>query len=89
MIADETSGPMKADVFPTTEKSAKKRNLQGTAAAREYRPSHRGSKLIGTAAYIDLADHGLAVRVPRADHQAIVCLVQPAQEHGVMISAMV
>ena len=52
MIADETSGPMKADVFPTTEKSAKKRNLQGTAAARESRPSHRGSKLIGTATYI-------------------------------------
>ena len=28
MIADETSGPMNADVLPTTEKSAKNRNLR-------------------------------------------------------------
>ena len=29
MIADDTSGPMNADVLPTTEKSAKNRNLRG------------------------------------------------------------
>ena len=28
MIADDTSGPMNADVLPTTEKSAKNRNLR-------------------------------------------------------------
>ena len=27
MMAEETRGPMNADVLPTTEKSAKKRNL--------------------------------------------------------------
>jgi hypothetical protein len=28
IIAEETKGPMKAEVLPTTEKRAKKRNLQ-------------------------------------------------------------
>ena len=41
MIADDTSGPMNADVLPTTEKSAKNRNLRAVST----HCSVRGRKL--------------------------------------------
>ena len=90
MIAEETRGPMNADVFPTTEKSAKNRNLRRVPAeeAEETKEEEGVCELPcakGPSGAVDVhlwegrdfADHRLAVRVPRADHQAIVRLVKP------------
>lgn len=35
IIADDTRGPMNAEVFPTTEKSAKNRNLHGRSESAD------------------------------------------------------
>ena len=37
MMADDTKGPTKADVFPTIENSAKKRNLRAYVSAGDTR----------------------------------------------------
>ena len=43
MMAEDTRGPMNAEVFPTTEKRAKNRNLHlATNEKRVRRISHRG-----------------------------------------------
>ena len=97
MMAEETKGPMNADVLPTTEKSAKKRNLcmyvvgawvTGSVSFSGYHRRKgnwdRGRTEIAVCVHLgqwgDFADHRLAVCVPRAHHQAIVCLVQPGAE---------
>lgn len=94
MMAEETRGPMNADVLPTTEKSAKKRNLcmyvvgAWVTGSVSFLGHHRtkgnwdrGRTEIAVCVHLgrwgDFADHRLAVCVPWAHHQAIVCLVQP------------
>ena len=45
MIAEETRGPMNADVFPTTEKSAKNRNLRRVPAEEAEETKEEGGRL--------------------------------------------
>ena len=42
IIADDTSGPMNADVLPTTEKSAKNRNLRRVPAEETEETKEEG-----------------------------------------------
>jgi hypothetical protein len=75
MIADETNGPTNAEVLPITEKRAKNRNLLPAARQLRSRERRRHCGSVHLRQRRDLRDHGLRVRVPRADEQAVEGLI--------------
>lgn len=68
---------MNAEVFPTTEKSAKNRNLRDSEDGQLLWRRSVGCGHVHLRERRHFADHGLAVRVPRAHHEAVKRLVEP------------